>query len=357
MPGRKLLELQIMEKPMKLRMDSIFWLSVLLLSLPLLNAQSTQNADTSLHPVQMVSVEPDVKLEVLDWGGTGRPIILLAGFGDTAHAFDKFAPKLAATYHVYGITRRGFGKSSKPAPFTENYNSTRLGDDVLAVIAALHLDHPIVVGHSLAGEELSYIGFHHPDAVAGLIYLDAGYIYALYDQSNGVGYYSIPLNAIQLRDDLTKLVPGKIPDDFQEHQKNVREIVEQLQQFQNELVQYLDEMKLSPPHPARPNVDKPPVMYAIFSGQEKIPTIHCPALFIFADPHDLGPSDHSAARAASEAYDLRTTEKQAKAVETQVPGAHVVRIAHANHYVFVSNEQDVLREMNSFISKLPQSSQ
>ena len=302
----------------------------------------------------MISVAPDVKLEVLDWGGTGRSLILLAGLGDTAHIFDKFAPKLAATYHVYGITRRGFGKSGKPAPVTENYNSARLGDDVLAVIAALHLDHPIVAGHSLAGEELSYIGFHHPDAVAGLIYLDAGYIYALYDQSNGVGYY---LNAIQLRDDLTKLVPGKIPDDLQEHQKNVRQIVEQLQQLQNVLVRYLDEVKQSPPPPARANVDKPPVMYAIFSGQEKIPTIHCPALFIFADPHDLGPSDHSAARAASEAHDLRTTENQVRAVETQVPEAHVVRIAHANHYVFVSNEQDVVGEMNSFISKLPQSSQ
>ena len=343
-----------MEKSLRLRIRSIFWLSPLLLSVPLLSAQDTQNSDASPHTVQMISVAPDVKLEVLDWGGTGRSLILLAGLGDTAHIFDKFAPKLAATYHVYGITRRGFGKSGKPAPVTENYNSARLGDDVLAVIAALHLDHPIVAGHSLAGEELSYIGFHHPDAVAGLIYLDAGYIYALYDQSNGVGYY---LNAIQLRDDLTKLVPGKIPDDLQEHQKNVREIVEQLQQLQNELVHYLDEVKQSPPPPARPNVDKPPVMYAIFSGQEKIPTIHCPALFIFADPHDLGPSDHSAARAASEAHDLRTTENQVKAVETQVPEAHVVRIAHANHYVFVSNEQDVVGEMNSFISKLPQSSQ
>ena len=98
-------------------------------------------------------------------------------------------------------------------------------------------------------------------------------------------------------------------------------------------------------------------MYAIFSGQEKIPTIHCPALFIFADPHDLGPSDHSAWRAASEVRDLRRTEDQVKAVENQVPGAHVVRIAHASHYIFASNEQDVLREMSAFISTLAQPSQ
>jgi non-heme chloroperoxidase len=217
MLGRKLprLELQIMERPMKLRIRSILRLLPVVLSVALLNAQNTQTTDTSPHTVQMISVEPDVKLEVLDWGGTGRALILLAGFGDTAHVFDKFAPKLTAAYHVYGITRRGFGKSSKPAPVTENYNSARLGDDVLAVIGALHLDHPILAGHSLAGEELSYIGLHRPNAVAGSIYLDAGYIYALYDQAQG-SYY---LDALQLRDEVTKLVPGKIPDDLQEHEK------------------------------------------------------------------------------------------------------------------------------------------
>jgi hypothetical protein len=148
-------------------------------------AQQKTDVDVSPHTVQMISVEPDVKLEVLDWGGTGRPLILLAGMGDNAHVFDKFAPKLAARYHVYGITRRGFGASSKPEFVTANYTAARLGDDVLAVIAALHLSHPVLAGHSFAGEELSYIGFHHADAVAGLIYLDAGYSYSLYDQAHG----------------------------------------------------------------------------------------------------------------------------------------------------------------------------
>ena len=77
----------------------------------------------------MIQVEPDIKLEVLDWGGTGRPLVLLSGMGDTAHVFDKFAPTLTTKYHVYGITRRGFGTSSKPDPVTANYNAARLGDD------------------------------------------------------------------------------------------------------------------------------------------------------------------------------------------------------------------------------------
>ena len=52
--------------------------------------------DPSPHAVRFVTVEKGVQLEVLDWGGSGRPVVLLAGGGNTAHVFDGFAPKLAA---------------------------------------------------------------------------------------------------------------------------------------------------------------------------------------------------------------------------------------------------------------------
>src|SRR5258707_14028911 len=72
-------------------------------------SQSTLWRDPSPHTTQLVSVDKDVRLEVLDWGGSGRPVILLAGGGDTAHVFDEFAPKLAGHYHVDWITRRRLG--------------------------------------------------------------------------------------------------------------------------------------------------------------------------------------------------------------------------------------------------------
>jgi non-heme chloroperoxidase len=309
--------------------------------------KSAQKTNVGVSPpgVQMIPVEPDVKLEVLDWGGTGRPLVLLAGMGDTAHVFDTFARKLTAKYHVYGITRRGFGVSSKPEFVTANYNAARLGDDVLAVIAALHLNHPILAGHSLAGEELSDIGFHHPDAVAGLIYLDAGYSYALYDQTNG----QIMFDALKLHDMLPQVVPGKIPSDAP---KYLNEILEQLRLVEKEIVEYLPLLPPSPSVPG-PRPDPPPYLYAVFSGQESFPTIHAPAFVLFAVPHDFGPTGHSASRALLEARDLKITEYQVKAFETQVPAAHVVRIPHASHYVYRSNEQEVLQKMDAFISALP----
>jgi len=126
--------------------------------------------DPSSHNVQFVAVEESVQLEVLDWGGSGRPVVLLAGLGFTAHVFDGFAEKLAEFCHVYGITRRGYGASSRPA---SNYTEERLTEDDLQVFKALSLAAPVVVGHSVAGNELSTLGIHHYEQIGGLVYLDA----------------------------------------------------------------------------------------------------------------------------------------------------------------------------------------
>src|SRR5262249_2438161 len=46
--------------------------------------------DNAGHKVTFVAVEPEVQLEVLDWGGTGATLVLLAGLGDNAHVYDEF---------------------------------------------------------------------------------------------------------------------------------------------------------------------------------------------------------------------------------------------------------------------------
>lgn len=96
--------------------------------------------------------------------------MLLAGLGCTAHVFDGFAEKLTDSYHVYGITRRGYGASSRP---TSGYAEERLAADDLNVFDLLGLLKPIVAGHSVAGNELSQLGIHHYDRIGGLIYLEA----------------------------------------------------------------------------------------------------------------------------------------------------------------------------------------
>ena len=50
---------------------------------------------------------------------------------------------------------------------------------------------------------------------------------------------------------------------------------------------------------------------------------------------------------------MRTVlERQTKSIEDGLPGARVVRLAGAHHYVHLSNEADVLREMRAFLGRL-----
>jgi pimeloyl-ACP methyl ester carboxylesterase len=135
-------------------------------------AQATEWQDPSVHAATLVTVEPGVQLEVLDWGGSGRPILLLAGLGDTAHMFDDFAPGLAARHRVYALTRRGFGHSSAPET---GYGIDRLAEDIISVIRMLRLKDPIIAGHSFAGEEMHILGHRYASEIGGLVYIDAAF--------------------------------------------------------------------------------------------------------------------------------------------------------------------------------------
>ena len=323
------------------RTQCVFALCLLLATA--LHAQ--EKDDSSNHTVQMVSVEKDISLEVLDWGGSGRSLILLTGLGDNAHIFDKFAPKLTANYHVYGITRRGRGASSKSEPNEVNYTADRLGEDVLAVIDALHLNKPVIAGHSISGEELSYIGSHHPEKVAGLIYIEAGYPYALYDKADG----ELELDALELRRQLRQFTNGYA----QEPVKDYEELIANLERVEKEVEQHQQNMKDLPPTPVSPRMT--PDLFAIMEGRERFMTIQAPALVIFGtDPSPVTGDDSQAhAQAMRQTLMMRDKKAQIAAWNRQVPSAHIVTIPHATHYVFQSNEADVLREMNDFMATLP----
>jgi pimeloyl-ACP methyl ester carboxylesterase len=228
--------------------------------------------DSSPHRAQLINANNNIKLEVLDWGGPGRLLVLLTGQGNTAHIFDKFALKLNTSYHVYGITRRGYGASSAP---NSECDADCLGDDVLAVIGTLQLNRPVLAGHSIAGRELTSVGSRHPEKISGLIYLDAGFDYAM---------------------------------------------------------------------PAA----------QMIAGEQKYTEIPVPILAIFAVPHTPPPAirENLAAVAAFEARDEAAAGAQAKRFQAVLPSARVVRLRHADHYLFLSNEADVWSEMTAFLSSL-----
>jgi non-heme chloroperoxidase len=290
--------------------------------------------------VQFVAVEPGVRLEVLDWGGSGRPLIFLAGAGNTAHSFDGFAPKFTTRNHVYGITRRGFGASSKPIPANGNYSADHLGDDILAVMRALGIERPVLVGHSVAGEELSSIGSRFPTKVSGLIYLDAAYSFAFYDPSHP--QLEIKMNDLKKRID--EIEAGGVDE-----QKKLRELETAVATFENILHQNNEDVRTMPPLPPRS-----PIGAALNFGVERYTSIPVPALAIFACPHNWDPffPNDPQRKAARLSADTAQCNAQAEAFSRGVPGARVVRIANADHYVHRSNEAQVVDEMTRFLDGL-----
>lgn len=132
-------------------------------------ADHTAWTDPSPHTVRFVTVEPGVRLEVLDWGGTGEPMVLLAGMSATAHTFDSFAPKLTDQFRVLAITRRGFGASSQP---DSGYNLDRLTDDVRVVLDSDGIQRATLVGHSYGVTEIMHFASRWPQRVARLVNID-----------------------------------------------------------------------------------------------------------------------------------------------------------------------------------------
>jgi non-heme chloroperoxidase len=124
------------------------------------------------HVVKHIKISDEVSLEVLDWGGNRTPILFLAGLSNTAHIFDDFAPRFTDKFHVYALTRRGFGSSSQPK---DGYDLETLTRDIISVIDNLNLKKVILAGHSLAGEEITKIASDYPDRIEKIIYLDAAY--------------------------------------------------------------------------------------------------------------------------------------------------------------------------------------
>jgi pimeloyl-ACP methyl ester carboxylesterase len=301
-----------------------------------------------------VQVAPNVKLEVLGWGGTGRPVVLLTGLGGTAHDFDEFARKLTGSYHVYGITRRGFGASSKPPATRDNYSAERLGNDVLAVCDSLHLNKPVLIGHSIAGEELSDIGSRHPEKVAGLVYLDAISGYSFYDPARGDFF----IDLVDLEKKLAQLDPRTAAGDLPR-------IVEELERvsvprFEKDLSWMDLHFRTTSAPPAPPHVPggtrEVSPGNAILTSAEKFTTIHAPVLAICAFPHALvrvPDTEAGQAKAKLEAqFEREYIGGEINAFQAAVPSARVIRIPNASHAIYRSNEVEVVREIKAFTATL-----
>ncbi len=130
-----------------------------------------KSKDTSPHKSQTVSVGA-IRLHYLDWGGEGEALLFISGAGDTAHAFDKIAPKFTDQFRVLALTRRGFGESDKPE---KGYDVPTLAEDVRLFLDAMKIQRVHLIGHSAGGNEMIYFAGRYPKRTRKLVFLDAAY--------------------------------------------------------------------------------------------------------------------------------------------------------------------------------------
>jgi pimeloyl-ACP methyl ester carboxylesterase len=309
---------------------------------PVTQDTATNNAsgfDTSGHTVSFVPVEPDVQLEVLDWGGTGDTLVLLTGSGDNAHVYDQFAYQFTDRFHVIGITRRGFGRSSQPA---HGYDlDTRARDDI-AVLDSLKIRQAIFVGHSVAGTELSKLGAVYPDRVKKLVYLDA------LDIGSG-GWATLPQ-------------PPPAPPDTREDLESVQRVAAAAARsdgYRKPLAAICNMIRTDPSGRVVGTITPPDIYSKILEGLQPADydRIQAPVLGIFNQitPQYRMPYYWYLAPAKQEEFD-RSIKSLSKWVEgaiqrfrSGVKNSRVIELHDTNHYVFIVDEALVVREMRKFL--------
>jgi len=118
-----------------------------------------------------------LRLRVREWPSDGPhdgpPIVLVHGLASNSRIWDDVAVYLADRFHVVAYDQRGHGLSDTP---DHGYGFAQVADDLDGLIAHLGLVRPVLVGHSWGGNVVLEYAATRPDAVAGLVLVDGGFI-------------------------------------------------------------------------------------------------------------------------------------------------------------------------------------
>ena len=315
------------------------------------SSQTRAWSDPSPHQVRRVTVDLSVELEVLEWGGSGPPIVLL-GCYLSAHMYDVFAPKLTNQFQVYGVTRRGIGASDKP---DTGYAVERSAGDVLAVLDALKVAKAVLAGHSCAGQVLTTFAARHSDRLLGLVYLDGASDPTTTPADVGA---SMPDPSTLPRPIKPRVAPDNTSfealraSQFKDRGWAFPE-AELRQQFAANADGSVGGSLLSPvirraiTVDARTKPDYSGIRVPVLALYQKEP-----AFEQMAADYLIRNEQERAALRQEYAATRAMYDKWQRDLLASVPPARIVDLEGASLYMFLSNEPDVLREIRAFAGRL-----
>jgi pimeloyl-ACP methyl ester carboxylesterase len=120
----------------------------------------------------LIAVDNNVHLQYLDFGGNGPALVFLPGLGSTAYVYYEFAQRFTDRFHVYALTRRGYGASDITR---DGYDLATRVEDLHGFFQAQGIKQAVLAGHSIAGNELTAFAVKYPSQALALVYLDAAY--------------------------------------------------------------------------------------------------------------------------------------------------------------------------------------
>ena len=118
-------------------------------------------------PVQQIALRTGVTLEYVEQGDAkGTVVVLLHGFSDSWHSYETVLPHLPSELHVFAISQRGHGNSSKQA---NSYLPHDFAADVAAFLQVKNVKEAVIVGHSMGSTIAQCFAVNYPAMTKALV--------------------------------------------------------------------------------------------------------------------------------------------------------------------------------------------
>lgn len=132
-----------------------------------------EDRDTDMKFTEQFVLRDRHRIVARDHVGEEPAIILMHGFPDNLHLYDRLVPHLSPSRRVITFDFLGWGASDKPPDYP--YTAHNQMGDLDAVITSLRLGRIVLVAHDASGPPAIEWALDHADQVAALVLLNTYY--------------------------------------------------------------------------------------------------------------------------------------------------------------------------------------
>jgi pimeloyl-ACP methyl ester carboxylesterase len=240
--------------------------------------------------------------------GDGPPVLLLHGWTCNQRFWEPQIEALSTDHRVLAPDFRGHGESDVPI---NGCTLARLAEDVHEMMWALDMAPAAVVGHSMGGMVAQQLALSHPEDLSALVLVAT----AAADPDGQLISGRIASDAVEAgyRDAFLRYFPGWFPADGD---PDLREWVR-------------SQMLRTPERVALGLVED----YRDFDFRNDLPGIRVPALVVAASS------------------DVSTAPARSQEIARLIPGAKLVTIERAGHFVHLERPREVNAALHEFLSE------